>query len=146
MVRQLPESRDTREQAIDLRFALRTALMPSGAFGRVLAVLHEAEALAAALDDPRRLGQVSLFMTMQFFLHGRSDRAVAAGLRALATASGDVGLQAVANAYLGVAYQPRASIERAMDCFRRTVAALDGVLRRERFGQVTLPAVASAPS
>ena len=29
----LPETRDTREQAIDLRLALRTALQPSGDFG-----------------------------------------------------------------------------------------------------------------
>ncbi|HEY7489752.1 MAG TPA: guanylate cyclase, partial [Candidatus Tectomicrobia bacterium] len=40
----LPETRDMREQAIDLRFALRTALLPSGDFGRVLETLREAEA------------------------------------------------------------------------------------------------------
>ena len=57
----LPETRDTHEQAIDLRLALRTALLPSGDFGRVLATLREAEALATALDDPRRLGQTSSF-------------------------------------------------------------------------------------
>ena len=33
----LPETRDTREQAIDLRLALRSALLPSGDFGRILA-------------------------------------------------------------------------------------------------------------
>jgi hypothetical protein len=58
----LPESRHTLEQAIDLRLALRTALYPSGDWERILAHLREAEALAlrnrAALDDPRRLGQV----------------------------------------------------------------------------------------
>ena len=66
----LPEKRDTREQAIDLRLALRSALLPSGDFGRILASLREAESLAAALDDPRRLGQVSLFLS-PFPLHGR---------------------------------------------------------------------------
>jgi len=54
-LRHLPETRDTREQAIDLRLALRSALSPSGNMGRILASLREAEALAAALDDPRRL-------------------------------------------------------------------------------------------
>ena len=63
----LPEQRDTREQAIDLRLALRHALLPSGDFGRILASLREAEALAAALDDPRRLGQVSLFLSFHFY-------------------------------------------------------------------------------
>ena len=67
----LPETRDTREQAIDLRLALRSALLPSGDFGRILAYLREAEALAAALDDPRRLGQVSLFLSRPFPPHGR---------------------------------------------------------------------------
>jgi predicted ATPase len=56
----LPNRRDTREQAIDLRLALRTALRPLGEFGRILAALREAESFAAALDDRRRLGQVSL--------------------------------------------------------------------------------------
>jgi class 3 adenylate cyclase len=35
-LRHLPETRDTREQAIDLRLALRTALRPSGDPGRIL--------------------------------------------------------------------------------------------------------------
>ena len=67
----LPEQRDTREQAIDLRLALRTALRPLGDFGRILAYLREAEALAEALDDPRRLGQVSALSVSPFPRHGR---------------------------------------------------------------------------
>ena len=60
----LPERRDTREQAIDLRLALRSALGPlSGAAGRYW-LLREAEALAVALDDSRRLGQVLRFLSI----------------------------------------------------------------------------------
>jgi predicted ATPase len=55
-LRHLPQQRDTREQAFDLRYALRSALRPSGDSGRILACLREAEALAEALNDPRRLG------------------------------------------------------------------------------------------
>src|SRR5205807_7966607 len=61
---QLPETRNTREQAIDLRLALRSALAPSGHSGRILAYLREAETLAVTLDDPRRLGQVSFFLSL----------------------------------------------------------------------------------
>jgi hypothetical protein len=46
----LPERRDTREQAIDLRLSLRSALLPSGDSGRILTCLREAEALAVALE------------------------------------------------------------------------------------------------
>ena len=88
----LPETRDTREQAIDLRLALRTALQPSGDLERILAFLREAEALAEALDDPRRLGQVAGFLSRYFSDVGAYDQAIAAGQRALAlaTTSGDV--------------------------------------------------------
>ena len=88
----LPETRDTCEQAIDLRLALRTALFPSGDFGRILVCLREAEALAAALDDPRRLGQILLFLSNYFRNMGAYDQAIAAAQRALAlaTASGEV--------------------------------------------------------
>jgi hypothetical protein len=51
----LRETRATHEQSIDLRLALRMALTPSGDFGRTLALLREAETLAAAIDDPPRL-------------------------------------------------------------------------------------------
>ena len=141
----LPEQRDTREQAIDLRLALRSALWPSGDLERILAYLREAEALAAALDDPRRLGQVSLFLSDHFRFMGAYDQAIAAAQRALAlaTASGEVVLQALANQRLGQAYQAQGDYRRAIDCLGQTVASLDGAQRRERFGQVILPAVLS---
>jgi class 3 adenylate cyclase/tetratricopeptide (TPR) repeat protein len=119
----LPETRDTREQAIDLRLALRNALMPSGDFGRVLALLRETEALAAALDDPRRLGQVSLFLANYFYIMGAHDQAIAAGQRALALAiaSGEVVLQALANYFLGFTYWLQGNYHRAVDYSRQTV-------------------------
>ena len=134
----LPEQRDTREQAIDLRLALRSALRPSGDSGRILACLREAEALAAALDDPRRLGQVSLISVTIFLLMGAHDQAIAAAQRALALAmaGGDVVLQALANQYLGYAYHAQGDYRRAIDCFGQTVAFLEGARRYERFGRV----------
>ena len=54
----LPETRDTREQAIDLRCALYQALYPLLEFGRSLAYLREAEPLAEAIGDQRRLGWI----------------------------------------------------------------------------------------
>src|SRR5262249_52312127 len=105
-LRHLPEQLITREQAIDLRLALRSAIMPPGDWGRILGYLREAEALAAALDDPRRLEQVSLFLSTHFLAMGAYDQAITAVQRtlALATASGDVVLHAQANRNLGEAY------------------------------------------
>jgi predicted ATPase len=73
----LPEQRETCKQAIDLRLALHNALLPSGDSGRILACLRGVEALAAALDDPRRLGQVSHFLSFHFYQRGAHDQAIA---------------------------------------------------------------------
>src|SRR5262249_59014071 len=144
-MQRLPETRDTCEQAIDLRFALRSALQPLGDSERVLACLRETEALAAALDDPRRLGQASIFLTVHFYFRGVYDQAIAAGQRALAltTATGDVGLQALTNGYLGRAYESQGDYRRAIAYFGKATAFFDGAQRHERFGQVILPAVSS---
>ena len=141
----LPEQRDTREQAIDLRLALRYALRPLGDFGRILTCLRQAEALAATLDDPRRLGQVSLILSAHFRIMGAHEQAIAASERALAltTSSGDAVLHALANFYLGMASHAQGDYHRAIDCLRKIVASLEGAQRRERLGQVFLPAVTS---
>ena len=120
----LPEQRDTCEQAIDLRFALRTGAPSARRFGAYPGSLREAEALAVALDDPRRLGQVSSFCQAHFCLMGAYDQAIAAAQRtlALATASGDVVLHALANQYLGLAYLAQGDYRQAIDCLRQTVA------------------------
>jgi class 3 adenylate cyclase/tetratricopeptide (TPR) repeat protein len=141
----LPNRNDTREQAIDLRLALRTALRPLGDFGRILAALREAESLAVALDDHRRLGQVSLSLVVHFCIMGAYEQAIAAGQRALklATASGDVVLHALVNIRFGQAYFFEDDYPRAIDYLRQAVAFFDGARRNERFGFPSLPAVLS---
>src|SRR5262249_26599410 len=141
----LPETRDALKQAIDLRLSLRSALFPSGDLERILACLREAEAFAVALDDPRRLGQVSRFLSVSLSQRGTYDQAIAAPQRplALAPAGGYVVLHALANNFLGMTYLRQGDYRRAIDCFGQTVASLDGVRRRERFGDFALPAVLS---
>jgi tetratricopeptide (TPR) repeat protein len=141
----LPETRDTREQAIDLRLALRSALLPSGDSGRILAHLREAEALAVAIDDHRRLGQISGFLSVYFRNIGSYDQAIASAqrARALATAVGDAIVSALANLFLGAAYWAQGGYRQAIDRLGQTVASLHGPQRRERLGQANLPYVQS---
>ena len=144
-IQRLPETRNTREQAIDLRFALRSALRPLGDYARILTALREAEALAEALADARRLGQVFVFLSHAFSLMGAYDQAIAAGQRALAlaTSGGDGLQQALANLYLARAYQAQSDYRRAIDVLGQTVAAFDGAGGRARFGLIFLPTVLS---
>jgi tetratricopeptide (TPR) repeat protein len=80
-----------------------------------------------------------------FRFMGAYDQAIAAAqpALALATASGDVVLHALANRDLGLAYQAQGEYRRAIDCLGQTVASLEGARRHERFGRVFLPAVLS---
>ena len=75
----LPEHGDTRVLAIELRLALAGPLSALGEYGRRLALLGEAEALARALDDRARLGQVLARMAMVLRITGDPDGAIAAG-------------------------------------------------------------------
>jgi class 3 adenylate cyclase/tetratricopeptide (TPR) repeat protein len=141
----LPEQRDTREQAIDLRLAMRTALLPSGDLGRIQIVLREAESLAVSLDDPRRLGQVSIFQASYCYFRDAYDQAITASQRGLmlAVASGDVELHAVAHRYLGIAYHAQGHYRQAIDCIRQTAAFFDRTRPRTRFDDVSFSAVLS---
>ena len=117
----LPETRATREQAIDLRLALRTALLPFGNWGQQLGYLREAEALAEALADPRRLGQVLVLLSLYFRNTGLDAQAIAAGERALAlaTASGDRVLHARRISTSAKPTMTRAPISRRSPAWRR---------------------------
>jgi DNA-binding winged helix-turn-helix (wHTH) protein/tetratricopeptide (TPR) repeat protein len=145
VLKNLPKQHDTREQELDLRLALRSALGPSGDYGRALAHLREAEALAATLDDPRRMGQVSALLSNYFYIMGAHTQAIAAAQRslALATTSGDSGLHALAHLSLGMAYWAQGDYRRSIDCLTQTVVSLAGARHHERFGYSILPAVVS---
>src|SRR5262249_10195302 len=102
----LPEDGDTRVLALDLRLALDRPLTALGEYGRRLALLGEAEALARALDDRARLGRVLTRMAQLLRATGDPDGAIAAGQQALelAAALGESALQVQAAHHLGQVY------------------------------------------
>src|SRR5215510_15739196 len=102
----LPEQRALREQAIDLWFDLRNAHIVLGQLEHILHDLRAAETLAEALDDPRRIGQVSVYMAHYFQMAGQYTQAIASGQRALAlaAASGESDTPILANNFLGRVY------------------------------------------
>jgi len=107
--------------------------------------LREAETLAKALDDHRRLGRVSLYMTEYFRVVRDYDRAVEAGQHTLTLAESlnDLGTQVVAHVYLGPAYYASGDYRRGIEVLRKVVTALAGDLTREHFGMTGFPSVLS---
>ena len=99
----LPQTRATLEQAVDLRMASRMCLIPLGEVARGLELAREAEALAKALDDPRREVLVHCSVSIALSNMGRSAEAVEHGERALAIAEAlqEPTLRIAARFYLG---------------------------------------------
>jgi tetratricopeptide (TPR) repeat protein len=141
----LPESQERREQAIDLRLAMRNALIALGAFGAIFDHLCEAERLAASLDDHRRLGWVSAYMSPYFSNTGDQERAVETGQRALAIAmaSKDFALEVMATFFLGLPYLSLGDYRQAGHYHRKNAETLTGEWLHERFGEAALISVCS---
>ena len=139
-LRRLPETPDTIAESLDLRFDLRNALQTLGELGRTGAVLDEAEALATAIGDQRRLGRALNYKVIQFNQAGDFWAAIQAGLRALAIgeSQADVAIQVVANGYLGRVYGGRGECREAVRHCEAALALIPEGLAQERFGQAPI--------
>ena len=135
-LRRLPEHPDAIAESLDIRFDLCNALAPLVERGRVAAILDEAEALAEAVGDQRRLGLALTFKVIPLGLAGDFGAAIQTGLRALAIgeAQADVAIQVVANGYLGRVYVSRGDCREAVRHCGAALALIPEGLAQERFG------------
>jgi predicted ATPase len=141
-LRRLPETPDRTVESLDLRFDLRSALMPLGEFPRMAILLDEGEALAEAAGDQHRLGRALNYKAIQFTHAGDFSAGIQSGRRALAIgeAQADLGIQVVANWYLGCAYMARGECRESVEHFAAAITLIPADLRQERFGQAGIPA------
>ena len=140
----LPETRQTLDQAIDLRFDLRNALLPLVEWERIKDYLGEAEALARKSNDQRRLASVAGYMAgLHLNTGGRASdvRAFADEVEAIGASLHDVSLQIAGRYYhiwrgtLSGDYRETEHLCQAL------IDALPGDLSRNHFGLVAYPAV-----
>jgi len=141
--RHLPETTESLEQAIDLRFDLRNALWSIAAFEDILENLKSAELMAQKLDDRRRMGWISVFRSAGLWQLGRSEEALGAATNALTINQGpqDLSLEVGANFYLGCATVTSGDYRQAETYFQKIVDSLEGDLSRDRCGLPFVPAV-----
>ena len=124
----LPEPRETCEQAIDLRLALRTAFQASG---NLRAYPGGAARSRGPRVDSRRLASAGtglwLSVSALFTTEGAYDQAIAAGQRCPRARHGQWGWLACRRGRtcdLGTAYLLQGDYRRAIDCLAQTVASL----------------------
>jgi class 3 adenylate cyclase/tetratricopeptide (TPR) repeat protein len=142
----LSDTRQKIECAVDLRLDLRQALFPLNELGTVWRYLEEAEGLARTLDDSRRLGWVSAYMSGHHLHtggHVREVRTFAQTVEAIADRLGDAALQIAAQYYLAHAFHLAGDYRRSENVCRRLMRSLHDQPTRERFGLAMFPAVMS---
>jgi tetratricopeptide (TPR) repeat protein len=142
----LPETGETLAQVIDVRFDLRNALFPLAEWGRIAGYLREAELLARRLDDQRRLGLVSAYMSGHHMAtggHATDVRTFAQRVQDVGETLGDVPLQVAAQYYLVHSGHLSGDYRGTEHLCRRLMQSLQGERTRERFGLAIFPAVLS---
>ena len=138
----LPESRDAKTQAIDLRLDSRAVLAPLGQYGRILDFMREAEIFARALGDRRRLGLVLADIGARLRNVGDHRRALEASRQALdiAIELGDLGLEIEAKYRSAQALFACGDLRQATSIFLETAQAFV-----DRRAALELPARDPAP-
>jgi len=79
VLEKLPENLDNLRRAVDLRFELRNALLPSFETDRILRCLDELDPILARLGDKQRSAQYAAFRCNHHFLIGQQRRAIEFG-------------------------------------------------------------------
>lgn len=143
VLRHLPESRATLEQAVDLRFELRNALIALCELDRIRHCLEEIEPILASLEDKVRSARHAAFRCNHHFLAGEQRRALEfgeAGLR-LARELGDRRVQGELLYRLGQSYHLLGENRRAIALIQESLEYTVEQRERNRFELSVIPAV-----
>jgi tetratricopeptide (TPR) repeat protein len=143
VLRHLPESRATLEQAIDLRFELRNALVALCELDRIRKCLEELEPFIASAGDKVRSARHAAFRCNHHFYAAEQRRAIEfgeAGLR-LAREYGDPRVEGELLYRLGQSHHLLGDNRRAIALLEESIKATVEERERERVELSVIPAV-----
>jgi class 3 adenylate cyclase/tetratricopeptide (TPR) repeat protein len=143
VLRHLPESRATLEQAVDLRFKLRNALIALCELDRIRQCLDEIEPILAGLGDKVRSARHAAFRCNHHFLAGEQRLAIEfgkTGLR-LARELGDRRVQGELLYRLGQSYHLLGDNRPAIALIEESLEYTVEQRERNRFELSVIPAV-----
>lgn len=143
ILKALPDSQTTQEQAFDIRLEMRPVLRQLGEGRQMLDHLREAEAIAMRLRDDHRRGLACSFMTTVYASLDQLDDAAAAGSRALEIAErlDDARLRLLAKSFLSQVYCYGGEYERVIALATGNLASLPPEWVGEHFGMAVPAAI-----
>jgi len=143
VLKSLPESQDTIEEAFEIRLELRSVLRQFGEVSQMLDNIREAEVLAERLKDDQRRGRVCAILTTVLATIDELDEAMVTGTRAveIAQRAGDLRLSIIARSCLEEAYYYRGEYEHVVENTIATLAALPAEWDHEFLGLALPPSV-----
>ena len=141
VLKSLPETQATMEQAFEIHLELRPVLRQLGEGQQMLEHLREAEAISERLQDDLRRGRVCAFMTTVLSTLDELREAVVTGNRALEIAQrlGNLRLRILSTTLLEQAHYYRGEYEHVVELAIDNLAALPAEWVHEYFG-MTVPA------
>jgi tetratricopeptide (TPR) repeat protein len=132
----LPESRARIEEAVDLRFLLRTPVWQLGGFDEVLAIQREAERMARELGDAGRLRRGAMYMYNLFWIVGDHEerQGLLPQVQAAAAAPDDPPVQLLASLQLGQTCLSTGDIGSAQNMLEACLPIADGAVTSQAPG------------
>jgi len=143
VLEKLPETPDNLRRAVDLRFELRNALLPSFETDRILRSLDELDPILARLGDKQRSAQYAAFRCNHHYLIGQQRRAIEfgeTGVR-LARESGDRVVLGQSLFRLGQSYHALGEYRQAMLLLEQGLEFNANELRHDRDNLSIIPSV-----
>lgn len=140
-----PEDTTTTATSIDIRFALRNALLPLGKIDRIRDALMQVEPMLATLGDAARNAKYAAFQNNDYFLMGNQQQAIEVGLQGLRNAreTGDKRLESELLYRIGQSYYALGQYNEAIAHLNHSLAITDSIADQTLAGLTAVPSVAN---
>ncbi len=140
-LKKLPREKARIEEEIDLRFNMRSALLPVGRNDEWGEWVRGAESLAREIDDDARLSNVFTYLSSLHWIHDQTGEAIQLGKKALTLAerTGDFSSQVATMLHLGIYYFTSGDYLKQVDFHQELRRRLTGEAGFEQHGLTSFP-------
>jgi class 3 adenylate cyclase/tetratricopeptide (TPR) repeat protein len=141
-LKKLPRERARIEKEIDLRFSMRSALLPLGRNDEWGEWVRGAEPLAREINDDARLSNIFSYLSSLHWIHDRTRKAIELGREALTLAerTGDFSTQVATMLHLGIYHFTSGEYVKQVEFHQELRIRLIGETAYQQHGLTSFPA------